>query len=469
MRYNKIYILIFLILINSISAQEIQEIKVQEIYQNIINSIGNSFPPPPILNIIDSKNKVAYMTNNGIFLEKRTIELLNQEDHFDDKIAYIISHELAHHYLNHNWMFNSGLGYTSEIGKYIDENSVDTNQRKLAESQADLFGGFFGQIAGYNVLGYGQVVLSKIYEDYKIPNEIKGYPSLEERKQIIASKKEEADKLKVFFDLGNISFYLKKYDLSSLLFSEILKNNFTSREIYNNLGLSYLLELIRSTAEYKNFIYPVFLDNQTRLSTSTTRSSDMSSDILKLLANAELNLSKAIELDPNYIPAIQNLYVLKFLKEESLRDEILNEILIDNRIDEKTKVDFEVLNMLFKKEKIKKISKKAINGSLVSKENLKSKEQLVRKKNIDLKIISEKLAIDESNFLFGFSSPYSILRSNYSRFRIQLKEFEETKVYKIDDVYFIQCNSTLINEDDFKDLNFIKQGDVYNFILDDFN
>ena len=469
MRYGKLYILIVSISLNSILAQDSLEFKVQEIYQNIINSIGNSFPPPPLLNIIDSKNKVAYMTNNGIFLEKRTVELLNKEDHFEDKIAYIISHELAHHYLNHNWMFNSGLGYTSEIGKYIDENSVDTNQRKLAESQADLFGGFFGQIAGYNVLGYGQEVLSKIYEDYKIPSEIKGYPTLDERKQIIESKKEEADKLKVFFDLGNISFYLKRYDLSSLLFSEILKNNFTSREIYNNLGLSYLLEVIHSTAEFKNFIYPVFLDNQTRLSTSTTRSSDMSSDILKLLANAELNLSKAIELDPNYIPAIQNLYVLKFLKEESLRDEILNEILIDNRIDEKTKVDFEVLNMLFKKEKIKKISKKAINGSLVSKENLKSKEELLRKKNIDLKIISEKLSIDESNFLFGFNSPYTILRSNYSRFRIQLKEFEETKIYKIDEVYFIQSTLTSLKEEDLKSLNFIKKGEVFNFILDDFN
>ena len=461
--------LLFFLISETTLSQEFLKDKVNVIYYKIIESIGNSFPPPPELNIVNSKNKVAYVTNNGIFLEEKTIELLNQEDHFDDKIAYIISHELAHHYLNHNWMFNSGLGYTSEIGRYIDENSVDTNQRKLAESQADLFGGFFGQIAGYNVLGYGQEALSKIYEDYKIPNEIKGYPSLDERKQIIASKKEEADKLKVFFDLGNISFYLKRYELSSLLFSEILKNNFTSREIFNNLGLSYLLEVIRSTAEFKNFIYPVVLDNQTRLSTSTTRSSNMSSDIIKLLTDAEFNLKKATELDPNYIPAIQNLYVLKFLKEESQRDEVLKEILNDNRIDEKTKVDFEVLDMLFEKAKIKKISKKAINGSLVSKENLKSKEELVRKKNIDLKIISEKLAIDEANFLFGFNSPYTILRSNYSRFRIQLKEFEGTKIYKIDEVYFIQSTLTSLKEEDLQYLNFIKQGEVYNFILDDFN
>ena len=464
-----IYLLIFSIFCHNISAQETLELKVQEIYQNIISSIGNSFPPPPTLNIIESKNKVAYMTNNGIFLEKKTIEVLNREDHFNDKIAYIISHELAHHYLNHNWMFNSGLGYTSEIGKYIDENSVDTNQRKLAESQADLFGGFFGQIAGYNVLAYGQEVLTSIYEEYKIPKEIKGYPSLEERKQIIVSKKEEADKLKVFFDLGVASFSLKRYDLSRILFSEILKNNFTSREIFNNLGLSYLLEAISLSDKFKHFIYPVFLDNQTRLSTSKTRSSNMSTDILKLLKSAELNLSKSIELDSDYLPAIQNLYVLRFVNEELQRDKTLSEVLNDNRINEKTKVDFEVISMLLNNEKKKKISKKAAYGSEISKENLKSKEELSGKKNIDLRTLSEKLRIDESNFLFGFNAPYSIMRSNYSRFRIQLKEFEETKVYKIDEVYFIESSSNTLNQDDLNNLNYIKRNNKYYFILDDFN
>ena len=39
-------------------------------------------------------------------------------------------------------MRNTGLGYASSIGEFIDEKSSSKDQRKLAESQADLFGGF---------------------------------------------------------------------------------------------------------------------------------------------------------------------------------------------------------------------------------------------------------------------------------------------------------------------------------------
>ena len=60
-------------------------------------------------------------------------------------------------------------------------------QEKLAYS-ADLFGGFFGQIAGYNVLSYGNEGLEEIYNHYKLPSEIKGYPSFEDRINIIDSK-----------------------------------------------------------------------------------------------------------------------------------------------------------------------------------------------------------------------------------------------------------------------------------------
>ena len=55
-----------------------------------------------------------------------------------------------HYYLKHSWMRNSGLGYSNEIGGFIDQKAYK-DQRKLAESQADLFGGFY-EIAGYRTL-----------------------------------------------------------------------------------------------------------------------------------------------------------------------------------------------------------------------------------------------------------------------------------------------------------------------------
>ena len=105
-------------------------------------SIGNSFPSPPKLNFSDKKRSVAFLNSKGITIETPIINLLCEDENFEDKIAYIISHELAHHYLSHTWMRNTGLGYASSIGEFIDEKSSSKDQRKLAESQADLFGGF---------------------------------------------------------------------------------------------------------------------------------------------------------------------------------------------------------------------------------------------------------------------------------------------------------------------------------------
>ena len=60
---------------------------------------------------------------------------------------------LAHYYLEHSWMSNTGLSYASSIGEFVEDSSYSLDQRKLSESQADLYAGFYGQIAGYNTLG----------------------------------------------------------------------------------------------------------------------------------------------------------------------------------------------------------------------------------------------------------------------------------------------------------------------------
>ena len=75
-------------------------------------------------------------------------------------------------------MKSSGLAY-------IESYSSSYEQRKIAEIQADTFAGFFGQIAGYNVLSNAKSTLTQIYEDYNLPPEINGYPSLNERIQIV--------------------------------------------------------------------------------------------------------------------------------------------------------------------------------------------------------------------------------------------------------------------------------------------
>ena len=277
-------------------------------------SIGNSFPSPPKLNFSDKKRSVAVLNSKGITIETPIINLLCEDENFEDKIAYILSHELAHHYLSHTWMRNTGLAYASSIGEFIDEKSSSKDQRKLAESQADLFGGFFGQIAGYNVLGVAKSTLSDVYTYYNLPHEIKGYPNYNERLEIIDSKIKEANSLATLFEIGNVFLKLGDFENAKKCYEDILKNDFISREIYNNLGLVYLLKGIElSDNSISKYSYPISIDLDTRAETSTTRSGDLLNSPEKLFNQATEYFKKSILLDKNYKKPLQNILVIDFI------------------------------------------------------------------------------------------------------------------------------------------------------------
>ena len=181
-------------------------------------------------------------------------------------------------------MYRTGFSFSSSIGKFINSVSSTYDQRKISETQADLFAGFFGQIAGYNTLKYAKNTLSYVYELYSIPSQISGYPSLDERKQIIETNIKAAENLALIFEIGNALLQLKEFSAAQAFYQEILNRNFNSREIYNNLGLVYLLKAISLNEFLSKFNYPVHFELNTRLENEKTRST------------ASENFEKLIEL-----------------------------------------------------------------------------------------------------------------------------------------------------------------------------
>ena len=167
---KNIFTAILLFVSFSINSQE--EI-AQNVFKKIINSIGNNFNQPPILEIVNTENNPAYYSprDNKIYIEDKTLKIFENNKNFEDILAYLIAHELAHHYLNHGWMRNLDFGYSSTIGNFIiDEDNK--NQKKIDETQADIFGGFFAKIAGYDALNFGEYCLREIYKEYEIPESI---------------------------------------------------------------------------------------------------------------------------------------------------------------------------------------------------------------------------------------------------------------------------------------------------------
>lgn len=253
-----------------------QEKIAQDIFKNIINSIGNNFNPPPRLEIVKSENNPAYYSpkKNKIFVEQKVLKIFENDDNVEDILAYLIAHELAHHFLNHGWMRNLDFGYSSTIGNFIvDENNK--TQKKIDETQADIFGGFFAKIAGYDALNFGEYCLRQIYDEYKIPESISGYPSLNERIEIIEANIEKTNELSNIFELGNLFLSIGDYKTANNCYSKILNERFSSREIFNNIGVISLLRAIDIfNSRDKEYVFPVYIEINSRADNNLSRTID---------------------------------------------------------------------------------------------------------------------------------------------------------------------------------------------------
>ena len=384
------YLFVILVLLSSLGHSQNCEDRVEEIFNDLVEGIGNNSIYPPSLEFSDDERSVATMGDFTITVERKVINLFCGQENFDDKMAYILGHEMAHHYLSHSWMANTGLGY-SDLGNYIEENSpmYSKKQRKLSESQADLYAGFYGMISGYNTLAHAKETLQAVYKAYGLPDEISGYPSFSERLEIINSKIDNASNLALLFELGNVLLLGKEYELAKYCYEFILKQ-FNSREIYNNLGLSYLLYGVSISEEPINkLVFPVSLDQNSRVEVKTTRSGNFTDNPKDMIEFALKQFKRAQSLDSKYQPAIQNQIVAEFLllEDKKTRNDFIAEL---SDLTKEFVVDLEVVNMIINEKPIKKVSKAARSGSNLSKLNTTNpqfdvinKENILKKSGID--------------------------------------------------------------------------------------
>ena len=450
----KFLLLMLLVLSSNFSEAQDCEKRIEKIFDDLIDGIGNNSIYPPSLEFSDEERSVATMGDYTITIERKVINLFCGQENFDDKMAYIIGHELAHHYLNHSWMANTGLGYSS-IGNYIEENSpmYSKNQRKLSESQADLYAGFYGMISGYNTLAYAKQTLELVYEAYKLPKEISGYPSYDERIEIIDSKIENANDLALIFEAGNILLLNKNYKLSKYCYEFILKQ-FNSREIYNNLGLSYLLYGVSISDESINsLLFPISLDQTTRAEVITTRSGSFTDNPIKMFEIALKEFKKSQNLDSNYQPAIQNMAVAEFLILENYklrRDFIKN----TNNISPILTADLEVINMIIEDKSFKKIKKAAKKGSIISELNILKQQSKASIKDDILK----KLNISPMDLFMNKSKRIGNSKLQTSAIdNFQVIEYQNKNLYiiKVPDSFL---DNQILSEKDKKELVQTKRG-----------
>tara|TARA_B110000879_G_C11133648_1_gene497147 strand:- start:109 stop:1482 length:1374 start_codon:yes stop_codon:yes gene_type:complete len=423
--------------------------RVEEIFEDLIVGIGNNSIFRPSLEISNEEGSVAYLSDYRVTIEMKLINLFCGYENFDDKIAYILGHELAHHYLSHSWMTNTGLGYSSSIGNFIEENSsmYSKDQRKLSESQADLFAGFYGKISGYNTLANAKQTIKAVYEAYQLPKELNGYPSYNERLEIIDSKIDNANDLALIFEIGNVLLLGGEHELSKYCYEFILRDRFNSREIYNNLGLAYLLYGISiSETSISKLLFPISLDQSTRAEVNLTRSANFTDNPMEMFESASKQFKKAQNLDSKYQPAIQNELVAEFLLLKGYKSRSIF-IKSQNNLNNQSFADFNVINMIIdgrSERKIKKIAKKGSNISLL---NISEAQN----STINYDSLLKKLGLSPMDLIMNNSK--KIGNSNIKRSTIN-----KTQIFDYKNLYIIKIPEEFLNNPSFDEekSNFIK-------------
>ena len=120
MDVKKIHLFFLIFLLSfKIYPSDCQE-RVIILFENIIESIGNKSLIEPELIFSNEESNPAYMSGESITIENKLINLFCQDENFEDKISFVIAHELAHYYLQHGWMINTGLSYAKYRRKVFE-------------------------------------------------------------------------------------------------------------------------------------------------------------------------------------------------------------------------------------------------------------------------------------------------------------------------------------------------------------
>lgn len=364
----------------SLTDEEKEEI-LQTIYKDLVKAGTNKKPAPKLVFMPNLKSKMASYGldddgNDVITFEGPAFDVcesLGGED-FKMAIAYILGHELMHFYKDHQWSnkFRSAFSI-NDLELEIAESNAENIKNQ--ETQADALGGLLCYMAGYNTKGIAVKLLPRLSEVYnavkpdrlshrfeyivyakagtdpkkvkvshngatygvgdrikpekneKVYEIISGeplvlkvsklYPTLDQRIEIARTQDSVVQIYIRMFEAGNYALLTDEYAYAISCYDYIVKNEFESREIFNNLGVAYFLHGAKLAGQdAMKYIYPVELDLQTKLTQKGSGSKGMGEEELEKFELAAKYFASAIECDNKYAPAFNNLACAQLVLEE---------------------------------------------------------------------------------------------------------------------------------------------------------
>ncbi|MBK9723170.1 MAG: hypothetical protein IPO78_16425 [Saprospiraceae bacterium] len=152
--------------------------RILKIYNKLVNARGDFRYPVPKLFLRKEVSRVASIDYNKleIVIEEKAYKTCLQ--YGDAAIAFLLGHELTHYYEKHAWRNNFAYAYSDlQIGQEMEK----FHDQTANETEADYLGGFLAYSAGYGMFEKADSIIIQLYKEYKLSDQLKGYPSLQDR------------------------------------------------------------------------------------------------------------------------------------------------------------------------------------------------------------------------------------------------------------------------------------------------
>lgn len=291
----------------------------KQLYDKLIQARGDSRKPVPKFIMNQGERYVAWMNpfTTEIGLEETAYDVCVQMGADSlNAMAALLAHEITHYYENHDWSRN-----------FVRSNkdlSVSTKIEELDEAlkfevQADYLGGILAISAGYNTYRVFDQFLNQAYVAYDLPEEIEGYPDLQERLKMSAKTAERLKQLHNVYQMANLLTLLEAHEMADQYYQYLL-TDYQSYEVYNNAGVNACLAALQLTpAKDLPFIFPLELDINSRLDGLNSRAvQDPEKRKAALLKDATSWFKNAIDMAPEKPIAYLNLSIVYTLQKEWL-------------------------------------------------------------------------------------------------------------------------------------------------------
>lgn len=278
------------------SAQIQDEAMLKEVYDNLKKVVDDQRKSWPTISSISVRNGVAsYVSHeNTIYVDREAIDICKRfGPAAKDALAFVIGHEMTHFYQKHEWKVS---GFVS----YFMVSVEDFREHREHERQADIYGGFIAQQAGYSTIALVPDLLEAIYQTYALSeNENDTYPSLSERKLLAAESCQIAGDLINAYQTANYMMVIGYFEEAFNLYDYISKS-IKFKELHNNMGLASLSALL--LLENTGLQYPLEISTDIPIERSGVFRSRKS-----MADAAEKHLRTAFQWDPGYADAAIHL------------------------------------------------------------------------------------------------------------------------------------------------------------------